>query len=190
MTTVITVPKVVRTLSRERAALAEATVPEAVTSPTTAFPAQTSASEPVTAAESGHTPPQAGPLVGIVLVSHSALLAEGAAQLARQLGGGEVPVEAAGGLPDGGIGTSVELIEQAVRAAERGSGVVVLADLGSAVLTVRFLLDDADALADTVVLADAPFVEGAVSAVVAAASGADAAAVRAAAEEARDFRKL
>ncbi len=183
----------VRALSKERAsALAEATVPDAVTSPPATFPTQTTASEPITAtaAESGPTRPQGGPLVGIVLVSHSDLLAEGAAQLARQLGGGEVPVEAAGGLPDGGIGTSVELIEQAVRAADRGAGVVVLADLGSAVLTVRFLLDDVDALADTVILADAPFVEGAVSAVVAASSGADAEAVRAAAEEARDFRKL
>jgi len=58
------------------------------------------------------------------------------------------------------------------------------------VLTVRLLLDDADDLPETIILADAPFVEGAVSAAVAASSGADAEAVRAAAEEARDFRKL
>jgi PTS hybrid protein len=147
-------------------------------------------------------------LVGLVLVSHSARLAEGAAELVRQLGGDEVPVEAAGGLPDGGLGTSSELIERAVRSADRGAGVVVLADLGSAVLTVKLLLEDeaedeaegADAgegaatvpapLSATAILADAPLVEGAVSAAVAAASGADAQAVRAAAEEARDFRKL
>jgi phosphoenolpyruvate---glycerone phosphotransferase subunit DhaM len=137
-------------------------------------------------------------LVGLVLVSHSARLAEGAAELVRQLGGDEVPVEPAGGLPNGGLGTSSELIEQAVRAADRGAGVVVLADLGSAVLTVKLLLEDDGAggatdpaaLSATAILADAPLVEGAVSAAVAAASGADAQTVRAAAEEARDFRKL
>ncbi len=134
----------------------------------------------------------AAPLVGLVLVSHSARLAEGVAELARQLGGEDVPIEAAGGLPDGGLGTSSELIERAVRAADRGAGVLVLADLGSAVLTVKLLLDDggADDLPRCVVLADAPLVEGAVAAAVAAASGADAELVRAAAEEARAFRKL
>jgi PTS hybrid protein len=127
--------------------------------------------------------------VGLVLVSHSERLAEGAAELARQLAGTDVPVEPAGGSPDGGLGTSVERVGRAVRAADRGAGVVVLADLGSAVLTVKLLLDDADDLPN-VILADAPLVEGAVSAAVAAASGAPAGAVAAAAEQARDFRKL
>lgn len=166
--------------------------PSAAPSSMPAFPSPTAASDPVTvtAPEPVAALPSLGPLVGIVLVSHSALLAEGAAELARQLGGDDVPVEAAGGLAEGGIGTSIELIEQAVHAADRGAGVVILADLGSAVLTVRLLLDEADNLPETIILADAPFVEGAVSAAVAASSGADAAAVRAAAEEARDFRKL
>ncbi|MGH3415737.1 MAG: dihydroxyacetone kinase phosphoryl donor subunit DhaM [Actinocrinis sp.] len=128
--------------------------------------------------------------VGLVLVSHSALLAEGAAQLARELAGGEVPIEPAGGVPEGGLGTSIELIERAVRAADRGSGVVILADLGSAVLTVKLMLDDADDLPEPVLLADAPFVEGTVSAVVTASSGADAQSVLAAAEDARHFHKV
>ena len=172
----------------------QVTLPTAATSTVAssmaAFPNPTAASDPVTELEPVAALPSLGPLVGIVLVSHSALLAEGTAELARQLGGDEVPVEAAGGLAEGGIGTSIELIEQAVRAADRGVGVVILADLGSAVLTVRLLLEDADNLPETIILADAPFVEGAVSAAVAASSGADAEAVRAAAEEARDFRKL
>ena len=131
----------------------------------------------------------AAPVVGLVIVSHSARLAEGVAELALQLGG-EAPVVAAGGLAEGGLGTSIELIEQAVRAADRGAGVVILADLGSAVLTVKLLLDGADDLPGPIVLADAPLVEGAVSAAVAASAGADLDAVRAAAEEARTFRKL
>jgi dihydroxyacetone kinase phosphotransfer subunit len=133
----------------------------------------------------------AGP-VGLVLVSHSARLAQGAAELAGQLAGDEVRVEAAGGTDDGGLGTSIEVIERAVAAADRGAGVVLLADLGSAVLTIRLLLEDgAAAGADArAVLADAPFVEGAVAAAVAAASGADLAAVVAEAEAARSFRKV
>jgi PTS hybrid protein len=132
-------------------------------------------------------------LVGVVLVSHSAKLAEGLAELVRELGGDQVPVIAAGGMDDGSLGTSYGRIEQAVREADRGAGVLLLGDLGSALLTVKTLLDEGvgDGLEKpAAVLADAPFVEGAVAAVVTASAGGDLEAVRAAAEEARLFRKL
>ena len=128
------------------------------------------------------------PQVGIVLVSHSVRLAEGAADLAAQVGGGTVAVVAAGGTDDGGLGTSAAKVERALRLAESGAGVVVLPDLGSAVLTVRALLEDLPDV--TVTLADAPFVEGAVAATVTAAGGADLTAVAKAAEEAWHARKL
>jgi dihydroxyacetone kinase phosphotransfer subunit len=134
------------------------------------------------------------PRVGIVLVSHSVRLAEGAADLARQVSGGTVAVLAAGGTEDGGLGTSAEKVARAVAGAEAGAGVLVLPDLGSAVLTVRAMLADMVGLEDMpgarVVLADAPFVEGAVAATVTAAAGADLKAVAAAAEEAWHARKL
>ena len=128
--------------------------------------------------------------VGIVLVSHSAALAEGAAQLAAQISGGTVAVVPAGGTEDGDLGTSAEKVRQAVGQADRGAGVVVLPDLGSAVLTVRALLADDDDLAASVELADAPFVEGAVAATVAAVGGANVKAVLRAAEEAWHARKF
>jgi PTS hybrid protein len=128
------------------------------------------------------------PQVGIVLVSHSVRLADGAADLAAQVGGGTVAVVAAGGTDDGGLGTSAAKVERALRLAESGAGVVVLPDLGSAVLTVRALLEDLPDV--TVALADAPFVEGAVAATVTAAAGADLTAVAKAAEEAWHARKL
>ncbi len=131
-------------------------------------------------------------LVGVVLVSHSERLAEGLAELVRELGGDQVPVIAAGGMDDGSLGTSYGRIERAVREADRGAGVLLLGDLGSALLTVKTLLDegvDGPELPKAV-LADAPFVEGAVAAVVTASAGGDLEAVRAAAEEARLFRKL
>lgn len=129
--------------------------------------------------------------VGLVLVSHSPVLADGAAELARQMGLGAVTVVAAGGDADGGMGTSIELVERAVRAADRGAGVVLVADIGSSVITAKTYLADLaeDGGADQVVFADAPFVEGAVAAASAAASGADIAAVAAAAREAYDYRK-
>jgi PTS hybrid protein len=127
-----------------------------------------------------------------VLVSHSARLAEGAADLAAQVSGGVVTVIAAGGTGDGGLGTSAALIATSLRQADSGAGVLVLPDLGSAVLTVRALLaDPPDGTPPVnVVLADAPFVEGAVAATVTAAAGADLKTVAAAAEEAWHARKL
>jgi PTS hybrid protein len=131
---------------------------------------------------------QVTPQVGIVLVSHSARLAEGAADLAGQVGGGTVTVVAAGGTDDGGLGTSAAKVAQGLRLADSGAGVLVLPDLGSAVLTVLALLED---LPDAnVTLADAPFIEGAVAATVTAAAGANLASVAKAAEEAWHARKL
>jgi phosphoenolpyruvate---glycerone phosphotransferase subunit DhaM len=130
------------------------------------------------------------PKVGIVLVSHSAALAEGTAELAGQIAGGTVIIATAGGTEDGRIGTSIDKVERAVRLADGGAGVVILPDLGSSVLTVRALLADADDLPGQVAVADAPFVEGAVAATVTAAAGGDVKAVLSAAEEARHARKL
>ncbi|WP_133913197.1 PTS fructose transporter subunit IIA [Streptomyces sp. NBC_00582] len=131
-------------------------------------------------------------LVGIVLVSHSAAVATAVAELAKGLAGGgaAVPVAAAGGTEGGGLGTSAELVAAAAASVDRGAGVALLTDLGSAVLTVKALLAEGDELPETARLVDAPFVEGAVAAVVTAATGADLDAVVAAASEAYDYRKV
>jgi dihydroxyacetone kinase phosphotransfer subunit len=128
--------------------------------------------------------------VGIVLVSHSTALAEGAAELAAQISGGTVAIIPAGGTDDGRLGTSAAKVQRAMKLADSGAGVVILPDLGSAVLTVRALLGEAGDLPTRVELADAPFVEGVVAATVTAAGGGDIKAVLAAAEEARHARKL
>ncbi|THA36239.1 PTS fructose transporter subunit IIA [Streptomyces sp. A1277] len=129
--------------------------------------------------------------VGIVLVSHSGPVAEAVAELARGLaaGGATAPVAAAGGTRAGGLGTSAELIAEAARSVDGGAGVAVLVDLGSAVLTVKAMLAEGDELPDGARLVDAPFVEGAVAAVVTASAGGNLDAVAAAASEAYDYRK-
>ncbi|MGV9559513.1 PTS-dependent dihydroxyacetone kinase phosphotransferase subunit DhaM [Streptomyces sp. NPDC003522] len=131
-------------------------------------------------------------LVGIVLVSHSAQVAASVAELARGLAGGgtAVPVAPAGGTEAGGLGTSADLIAAAAASVDRGAGVAVLTDLGSAVLTVKTLLAEGDELPDGTRLVDAPFVEGAVAAVVTASTGAGLDAVEAAASEAYAYRKV
>lgn len=121
-------------------------------------------------------------------MSHSAGLAAGLRELLAQIGSDAVPVVAAGGTTDGRIGTSYDLVAEAIDKADRGAGVVVLPDLGSSVLTTRTVLDDQPRPDVTVV--DAPFVEGAVAAAVTAAAGGDLHAVISAAQEARDVPKL
>lgn len=130
--------------------------------------------------------------VGIVLVSHSGPVAEAVAALATGLAGGgsTAPVAAAGGTEDGGLGTSSELIAAAAAKVDDGAGIVILTDLGSAVLTVKALIAEGDELPEGARLVDAPFLEGAVAAVVTASAGADLAAVEAAATEAYSYRKV
>ncbi|WP_353827527.1 dihydroxyacetone kinase phosphoryl donor subunit DhaM [Agromyces sp. SYSU T0242] len=124
------------------------------------------------------------PRVGIVVVSHSELIARGVVELAGQMAE-HVRIEPAGGTDDGRIGTSFDRVTAAVTAADAGSGAVVLCDLGSAILTTETALDflDDDQRA-RVLIADAPLVEGAVAASVAAESGDDLDHVLRAAESA------
>ena len=127
-------------------------------------------------------------MVGLVLVSHSEDIANGLAELAAQMAGPDVAIQAAGGLPDGSLGTDDDRVRDAIRRADSGEGVVVIGDLGSAILTVRHELERN--FNGRVLLADAPLVEGAVAAAVIASTGADVKQVATAAEEARGANKL
>lgn len=128
-------------------------------------------------------------MVGIVVVSHSSDLAEGLAALAAQMAGPDVRIEAAGGLPDGGLGTDEDRVRAAIKAADQGSGVVILGDLGSAILTVRHVLERHNGNG-SVRLVDAPIVEGAVAAAVTASANMPLDDVARSAEDARGAGKL
>lgn len=122
------------------------------------------------------------PRVGLVLVSHSAKLAEGLTELAAQMAP-DVTILPAGGLEEGGIGTSFDLVEGAISHARgQGLSVVVLTDLGSATMTVESVLEFLDE--DTVTFVDAPLVEATIAAATAAQQGDGLAAVTKAAERA------
>jgi dihydroxyacetone kinase phosphotransfer subunit len=122
--------------------------------------------------------------VALVIVSHSPLVAQGAADMVREMVGDEVQVAACGGNPDGGLGTDVGAIKAAIESVYGPAGVAVLVDLGGALtnseMAIELLSPEQQA---KVAICDAPVVEGAVLAATEAAGGSDLAQVRAVAEE-------
>jgi PTS hybrid protein len=124
--------------------------------------------------------------VGLVIVSHSAKLAEGVAELAGQMAP-DVVIKAAGGMEDGSIGTDFDRVCTALEKADSGDGAVLLYDLGSARM-IADLAVESHANPLRAVVVDAPVVEGAVAAAVAAQGGGDLAGVaRAAGERPPEF---
>jgi phosphoenolpyruvate---glycerone phosphotransferase subunit DhaM len=128
--------------------------------------------------------------VGVVVVSHSAKVAEGVVEMASQMAG-EVRIRAAGGTDDGGIGTDATLIASAIDDADSGDGVLVVVDLGSAVLAAQLAIEE---LVDPdrrgrVRIADAPLVEGAVIAAIQSSTGSTLEEVDAAARGAASMSK-
>ena len=108
-------------------------------------------------------------MVGIVIVSHSQKLAEGVVDLASLMAP-ETPMRAAGGMDDGGFGTSFKKISTAIDEIYSDDGVIILMDMGSAVMTTEMVLEMMEDR--KVKMVDCPVVEGAVAAAVVAAGGA------------------
>ena len=131
-------------------------------------------------------------MVGIVIVSHSWKIAEGVCDLAREMAHGHEGIIPAGGLEDGSTGTDAEKIANAIVEADTGDGVVILADIGSAIMSAESAIEllEEEERGINAVIADAPIVEGAVCAAVEAAGGGNIEAVLSAAEESREANKL
>jgi phosphocarrier protein FPr len=126
-------------------------------------------------------------LVSIVVVTHSEELAIGTAQLASQMAGEEsVPIFPAGGTEDGRLGTSFEKVTQALeQALEEGDSVLILMDLGSAVMVTQMAIESLPEDAQKRIhMTNAPLTEGAIAAFVASAGGEEIDGVRRAAEQA------
>ena len=126
-------------------------------------------------------------MVGIVVVSHNAKLAEGIKEMAEMMANG-VQIAVAGGLDNGIMGTSYEKISKAVEFVCGRDGAVVIMDMGSAIMTTELVLENLKD--DEVKMADCPLLEGTMRAAAVAASGASLAEVVAAAEETRGQKKL
>ena len=126
-------------------------------------------------------------MVGIVIVSHSRQLAEGVAELAREMAGAEARIATAGGLnePEGAIGTDAMKVMQAIESVYSDDGVLVLMDMGSALLSAEMALDFlSPEQRERVVLCDAPLAEGSIAAAAQARLGSSLAQVMAEARNA------
>ena len=126
-------------------------------------------------------------MVGFVIVSHSRTLADGVVELTSMMADG-VPIRAAGGLDDGSFGTSYEKISDAIDEIYSDDGVIVLMDMGSAVMTAELAVEECRD--EAVRLVDCPIAEGAVLAALAAASGAGLDEVVRRAESSRHMEKI
>ena len=125
-----------------------------------------------------------GGIVGVVIVSHSPKVAEGAADMVRQMVGDEVPCAWTGGDPAGGLGTDTVRIREAIERVWGDAGVAVLVDLGGAEMNAEMAIEMlGDGRAARVRICNAPVVEGAVVAATEAAGGATLERVCATAEE-------
>lgn len=122
--------------------------------------------------------------VGIVIVSHSPLVAQGAADMVRQMVGDSVPLAWCGGNPAGGLGTDTGAILAAIEAAWSEAGVAVFVDLGGAEANSEMAIEMiGDPRASRIVICNAPVVEGAVIAAAEASGGASLRRVVATAQE-------
>ena len=126
-------------------------------------------------------------MVGLVIVSHSARLAEGVVDLARMMAK-TAPMAAAGGLEDGSFGTSFEKISNAVDEVYSDDGVILLMDMGSAVMTAEMVIESMDGR--KLAMADCPVAEGAVTAAVGSESGASLEEILADLEQVGTQKKL
>ena len=132
-------------------------------------------------------------MVHLILVSHHPTLAQALAELAAQVSADPATIHTAAGIDDADnpIGTDAVRIMAAIDAADNPDGILILVDLGSAILSAQTALDLVDPdVAARCRIAAAPFVEGALSAAVAAASGADLATVAREAEGALLAKQL
>lgn len=129
-------------------------------------------------------------MVGIVVVSHSHALAEETIKLSLQMAQSDISVINAGGTNDGRFGTDATKIMTAITEANSGDGVVVLVDLGSAVMSAELALELLGVDPNQVKIANAALVEGCIASVTAASIGLSMEQVLGAAEEAMNFPKV
>lgn len=128
-------------------------------------------------------------MIGLLIVSHSARLAEGVQEFVGQISGDQIPVVAAGGASDGSLGTSIERILAGLEQLRSVDGILALVDLGSAVMSVETALEQFSG--PPVQISNAPLVEGAYLAAVEASNGeATLEHVAAAALQARELIKV
>jgi dihydroxyacetone kinase phosphotransfer subunit len=127
-------------------------------------------------------------MVSLLIVSHSSQLAAGVKEFTEQVAGGLIKIGAAGGAVDGSLGTNIDQIRATFQEIVTPEGVLILVDLGSAVMSVQMALEEFPDIC--AIISDAPLVEGAYLAASEAAAGATLEETAAVALQAREMKKI
>lgn len=127
-------------------------------------------------------------MIGLLIISHSAQIARGVKELADQMTKGQVPIGAAGGTIEGDLGTSTDLIHEAIVSLGQASEVLVFVDMGSAVMSAEMALEQSGLPHR---ITGAPLVEGTlVAAIEATRPGSTLVEIAAAAERALEAKGI
>lgn len=129
-------------------------------------------------------------MVGIVVVSHSYNLAEETIKLSLQMAQSDIKIVNAGGTSDNSFGTDTNKILNAIKAVDSGDGVIILLDIGSAVMSTEMAIEMSGSNPEKVKIANAPLVEGCIAAVTSASIGMNLEEVISSAEEVMLYPKV
>ncbi len=130
-------------------------------------------------------------MIGLVIVSHSNKISEGVVDLCYEMAGEDLKIISAGGTSDGRIGTDPMLIKESIEKTYDGDGVVILADIGSSIMSSELAIEMLEEeIKEKTIILDAPIVEGSIAVSVQASISNDMEEIKKAAEEARNTRKL
>jgi PTS hybrid protein len=130
-------------------------------------------------------------MIGLVIVSHSNKISEGVVDLCYEMAGEDLKIISAGGTSDGRIGTDPMLIKESIEKTYDGDGVVILADIGSSIMSSELAIEMLEeGIKEKVHILDAPIVEGSIAVSVQASISNDMEEIKKAAEEARNTRKI
>lgn len=130
-------------------------------------------------------------MIGLVIVSHSSKISEGVVDLCYEMAGEDLKIISAGGTSDGRIGTDPMLIKESIEKTYDGDGVVILADIGSSIMSSELAIEMLEEeIKEKTIILDAPIVEGSIAVSVQASISNDMEEIKKAAEEARNTRKI
>ncbi len=130
-------------------------------------------------------------MIGLVIVSHSDKISKGVVELSREMAGEDVKIISAGGTSDGRIGTDAMVIKTAIEEAYDGDGVIILADIGSSIMSSELAMEMLDEeIREKTYILDTPIVEGSIAVAVQVSISNDIEEIKKAAEEARKTRKF
>jgi len=130
-------------------------------------------------------------MIGIVIVSHSKKISDGIVEMCKEMTKDDIRIISAGGTRDGRLGTDATLIVEAICEANSGDGVVILADIGSSIMSSEMAIEMVpDEIREKTIILDTPIVEGSLAAAIQACISNDLEEIKRSALEAKYMNKV